>query len=164
MHVQRFKQTCMNESPWHLTPLKINVDFAHITNSCKIDDPIGFRMSTFDGEMLDDSKTIGSQVADIDTVFKLVFMKQYDLNTNEKAMCNQFADAACRTSALVVTMPQYGTEFVVEPVWGSEEKSRDILGIIYQHRTTYDHCELLKRGVDPMQVDHLAPVVFRELG
>ena len=72
--VGNFKKECMDVSPFHLTPLRINADLAHLMKDCKIDDLIGFRVSTSEGQLLDDAETIRSQVT-TGTLLKLVFMK-----------------------------------------------------------------------------------------
>ena len=81
--VGNFKNECMDVSPFHLTPLRINDDLAHLMRECTIDDLLGFRVSTSNGNLLDDAVTIGSQVT-TGTLLKLVFMKQYELDHEEK--------------------------------------------------------------------------------
>jgi hypothetical protein len=163
MLVRCVKQKCMDASPFHLTPLEINADLAHLMRDCSIDDLIGIRLSTWDGRLLQDGETIGSQVSTINTLFKLVFMKQYDLNHHEMAMAMEFANLARGISHIAVRMPQYDTHFFVRPVWGDGSRSNHILGLLYQHSGTEHHCQLKGSGVNPMQVDFNYPVTIRRV-
>ena len=129
MPVWCFKQACMDESPWHPTPLKVNADLGHLVKTCNIDNLIGFRLATWDGQLLQDGETIGSQVSTIDTLFKLVFMKQYDLDHTDLDMVMEFANLAHGTSSLCVTMPLYGIKFELHPVFGGGSRSNQILGL-----------------------------------
>ena len=160
MPVWCFKQACMDESPWHLTPLKVNADLGHLVNNCNIDNLIGFRLATWDGQLLQDGETIGSQVSTIDTLFKLVFMKQYDLDHNDLDMVMEFANLAHGTSSLCVTMPLYGIQFEVHPVFGGGSRSNQILGLLHQHMDSAAHCRAMKHGVDPRKIDYNCPVSF----
>ena len=160
MFVWGVKQKCMDASPFHLTPLNINADLAHLMRDCSIDAVIGIKLSTWDGKLLQDGETIGSQVSTSNTLFKLVFMKQYELNHNERDMVMKFANLAHGISSIDVRMPQYGTQFVVRPVWGGGSRSNHILGLLYQHSGTEHHCQLKRSGVDPMQVDFNFPVTI----
>ena len=82
-------------------------------------------------------------------MFKLVFMKQYNFSGNENVLLSKFAQGY---SDSVVTMGQYGTQFIVMPVWGGADRPNHILGIFYQHARTSFHCQLAVRGVDPREV------------
>ena len=132
MLVSLFKQQCIETSPFHLIPLSVNADLAYMMRNCNLDDLIGIRVSTWDGQLLDDGKSIGSQVKTLDTLFKLVFMKQYDLNQEDMAMVREFAGNGSHTrpSELIVTMPLYQTQFVVMPVFGGAGRTNDLLGIL----------------------------------
>ena len=93
MLVMEFKQQCLQDIHWQITPLAVNADLAYLMAGCILDDLIGTRVSTWDGNLLQDAATFGSQVnPTIDTLYKLVFMKQYDLTKNEKEMVMEFAD------------------------------------------------------------------------
>lgn len=83
--------------------------------------------------MLQDGGTIGSQVSTLDTLFKLVFMKQYDLDHNDLDMVLELANLAHGTSSLCVTMPLYGIQFEVHPVFGGGSRPNHILGPLHQH-------------------------------
>ena len=158
MLVKEFKQQCLQDIHWQITPLAVNADMAYLMAGCILDDLIGTRVSTWDGTMLQDAATFGSQVKPtIDTLYKLVFMKQYDLTKNEKEMVMEFADLSKRTSGLVMHLPS-DTLVVVEPVWAGPNKSKHILGILYQHAKTKEHSKLMSHGVHPRLV-HGAHVV-----
>ena len=148
MLVSSFKQQCIETSPFHLFPLSVNADLAHMMRNCKKD---GIRVSTFDGQLLDDGKPIGSQVDTLDTLFKLVFMKQYELNQEDNAMISEFAGhfENTRPAGLIVTMPLYQTQFVAMPVLGGGERRNHLLGILYQHIETQRHVRLQAAGADP---------------
>ena len=105
--VESFKEKCIGESPFHLTPLKINADLVHLMRDCKIDNKIGKRVSTWDGQLLDEKETIESHVT-TDTLLKLAFMKQYELDNSEREMAMTFYQAH-GPSEIDVCMPQYGT-------------------------------------------------------
>ena len=149
MLVMEFKQKCMEGIHWQITPLAVNADLAYLLSNCILDDLIGTRVSTWDGDLLQDAATLGSQVnPTIDTLYKLVFMKQYDLTRNEKEMVMEFADLSKGTSGLAMHLPS-DTLVVVEPVWAGPRKSKHILGILYQHAKTKEHCNLMSHGVHP---------------
>ena len=101
---------------------------------------------------MDDCKSIASQgghLGEDEFMFKLVFMKEYNFSGNDKVLLSKFAQGY---SDSVVTMGQYGTQFIVMPVWGGADRLNHILGIFYQHAKTGHHCELAGRGVDPREV------------
>ena len=149
MLVMEFKQKCMEDIHWQITPLAVNADLAYVMSNCTLDDLIGTRVSTWEGDLLQDAATLGSQVnPTIDTLYKLVFMKQCDLTRDEKEMVMEFADLSKRTSGLVMHLPS-DTLVVVEPVWAGPKKSKRILGILYQHAKTKEHCNLMSHGVHP---------------
>ena len=150
----------MDESPWHLTPLKVNADLGHLVNNCNIDNPSGFRLATWDGQLLQDGETIGSQVSTIDTLFKLVFVKQYDLDHNDLDMAMECANLAHSTSSLCVTMPLYGIQFEMHPVLGGGGRPNQTLGLLHQHMDIAAHCRAMKHGVDPKTIDCNCPVSF----
>ena len=93
---------------------------------CKIDNTIGKTVTTWDGQLLDEKETIESQVA-TDTLLKLVFMKQYELDNSEREMAMTFYQGHA-PSEIDVCMPQYGTHLVVRLVWGGGERSTPYLG------------------------------------
>ena len=130
---------------------------------CNNDDLVGIRLSTWDGRLLQDHTSLGAQVSTFDTLFKIVFMKQYDLDHNDMAMVMEFANLAHGTSKITVTMPQYGNQFVVRPVWGSGTRHNHILGLLYQSMLIEQHCHFKGMGVDPTGVDYALPVVQFEL-
>ena len=158
--VKDFKQHCM-EVAWLPTPLvnhiKVNVDVAELLTSMGSaqDEMEGVRLADVSGNMLDDSKSIGSQVTlgEDQFMFKLVFFKQTNLSHRDNAMIADFADHGTRTSGYIVPLQPHGTEFVVMPVWGGVDRPDHILGVIYQHRATERHCHFMSRGVDPRGVD-----------
>jgi len=41
---------------------------------------------------------------------------------------------------------------------GVDSRPNDILGVLYQHQTTQEHCSLVGRGIDPRGVDMSMPV------
>ena len=149
MLVMEFKQTCMEDIHWQITPLAVNADLAYVMSNCTLDDLIGTRVSTWEGDLLQDAATLGSQVnPTIDTLYKLVFMKQFDLTNNENSMLMEFANLAKRTSGLVMHLPS-DILVVVEPVWAGPRRSKHILGILYQHAKTTEHCNMMGHGVHP---------------
>ena len=122
------------------------------------------RVCTCDGVMLQDGQTLESQLDNISTLYKFVFYKQADtMNDDEKKMAQEFDDSttrahhSMRTRAIVVQKPA-GTRFVVHPVWGTGDRDKDILGVIYQHWDIEKVCNLLARGMNPMMVDFDHPV------
>ena len=163
--VHQIKQAALEASPFHLTPLAINCDLAHLMNhrgSLPADSPPGgdgVRLVHWNGSFLDDQKTLASQISSYsDDVFllKLVFMVQILLTDQDMELVKQFAGGICERR---VYMPQYCTEFIVMPVWGGFERSNHILGIFYQHGKTANHCSLANRGVDPREIASNAPVL-----
>lgn len=162
--VADFKQQCIEASPFHLSPLMVNVDLASLMKDYNLDKPFvlrrydGIRVVHWNGSFMDDCKTIASQVSswgEDEFMFKLVFMKQLNLSEDDKVLISRFAGGY---SDSVVTMPQYGTKFIVMPVWGGGDRSDHILGIFYQHAMTADHCLLAQRGVDPRDVAPNVPI------
>ena len=163
--VKAFKKQCIDESQLHETPLKINVDLAGLMNgSDKFTKWEGVRLASVnDGALLDDDKSIGSQVALGHNVFllKLVFMKQSwkHFNADERTMLAHFADGKRRVSGYILTLPPHDTPFVVMPVWGGvDSRPNEILGVLYQHKTTQVHCSLMERGIDPRGIDMSMPI------
>ena len=158
--VADFKQQCIEASPFHLSPLSVNVDLAHLMKDYDPDDPknhflrryVGIRVVNINGSFMDDCKSIASQVSswgEDEFMFKLVFTKQYNFSGNENVLLSKFAQGY---SDSVVTMGQYGTQFIVMPVWGGADRPNHILGIFYKHARTSYHCQLAVRGVDPREV------------
>ena len=96
----------------------------------------------------------------IDTLFKLVFIKQYDLDHNDRDMVMEFANLAHGTSSLCVITPLYGTQFDVHLVFGGGSRSNQILGLLHQHVDIAAHCRAMKHGVDPMNIYYNCPVSF----
>ena len=162
--VKVFKQQCIDESQLDVPPLKINVDLAGLMiGSDKFTKWEGVRIATLnDGALLDDDRSIGSQVALGHSVFmfKLVFMKQdwKHLSADERTMLAHFADGKKGVSGYILTLPPHDTPFVVMPVWGGvDSRPNDILGLLYQHQTTQEHCSLVGKGIDPRGVDMSMP-------
>ena len=157
--VKVFKQQCIDESQLDVAPLKINVDLAGLMNgSDKFTKWEGVRLvSLNDGALLDDDRSIGSQVALGHNVFmfKLVFMKQgwKHLSADERTMLAHFADGKKGVSGYILTLPPHDTPFVVMPLWGGVDRPEAILGVFYQHKATEELCSLMLRGVDPRGVD-----------
>ena len=161
--VRAFKQQCMDESQLDVpTPLvsamKVNVDVAHLMRSSgpAQNEWEGVRLAHWSGNFLDDHKTMGSQVTLWQTdlfMFKLVFFKQTNLSHRDNAMIADFVDHGKDTSGYIVSLPHNDTQFVVMPLWGGVDRPDDILGVIYQHKATEEHCSLMLRGVDPRWVD-----------
>ena len=169
--VAEFKQKCLDACPWHISPLRINADLAQLMGCCVLDDLIGIRISTWLGDMLEDDKTLASQVVslpynhsdfyhgdpDAEWFFKLVFVKKYDLNSADKSLVNTFASQAYRRMNIGriknISMTQYGTDFSATPLWGIGTKSNDILGLVYEHSKTDYHCQLKHAGQDPCDAE-----------
>ena len=162
--VKIFKQQCIDESQLDVAPLKINVDFAGLMNgSDKFTKWEGVRLANVnDGALLDDDRSIGSQVVLSQDVFmfKLVFMKQSweHFSADERTMLAHFADGKRGVSGYMLPLPPHDTPFVVMPVWGGvDSRPNEILGMVYQHQATQEHCSLVGRGIDPRGVDMSMP-------
>ena len=162
--VKVFKQQCIDESQLDVAPLKINVDLAGLmVGSDKFTKWEGVRLASLnDGALLDDDRSIGSQVALGHNVFmfKLVFMKQgwKHLSADERTMLAHFADGRKGVSEYILTLPPHDTPFVVMPVWGGvDSRPNEIFRVLYQHQTTQEHCSLVGRGIDPRGVDMSMP-------
>ena len=163
--VKVFKQQCIDDSQLDVAALKINVDLAGLMiGSDKFTKWEGVRLASVnDGALLDDDRSIGSQVALGHNVFllKLVFMKQSwkHFNADERTMLAHFADGKKRVSGYILTLPPHDTPFVVMPVWGGvDSRPNEILGVLYQHKTTQVHCSLMERGIDPRGIDMSMPI------
>ena len=158
--VMDFKQQCMKVA-WLPTPLvthtKVNVDVAELLRSIGSaqDEREGVRLAHWSGNLLDDSKSSGSQVTLGHDLFmvKLVFFKQTNLGHIDNAMISDSADHGQESSGYTVSLQPSDTQFVVMQVWGGVDRPDHILGVIYQHRATGDHCNFMLRGVDPRGVD-----------
>ena len=157
MKVSNFKKEIMRASPWQIIPLAVNADLAHLMGGCILDDLVGIRVSTYDGQLLQDQETIGSQVMMVDTHYKLVFMKQHDVDHKDMEMVMEFANLSNWDNPdemmIDVHMP-HGTEFVVRLVWGGIERSNSIIGLCFTHKTTESHCEMKLYGIDLISVHH----------
>ena len=158
--VSAFKQRCMDASPFHLTPLRINVDLAFLMkkrDSKPADSQHGrwdgVRVAHWDGRFLDDMQPLGSQVVlgGGGFLFKLVVMKQCHLDEDDKVLLGILAT---RTSKCVVRAPEYDTPFVAMAVWGGADREGHVLGLFYQHEKTDGHCSLQLHNVDPSCVSH----------
>ena len=170
--VRNFKRQCIEASPFHLSPLSVNVDLAHIMKDYDPEDPDndvprrydGIRVVNVNGSVMDDGLSIASQVSSLGEdqfMFKLVFMKQYSFSCEETVLLSKFAEGY---SDSVVTMAMYGTQFIVMPVWGGADRPNHILGIFYQHARTGYHCQLADRGVDPRAVADHKPIAGFDVG
>ena len=106
--VKVFKQQCIDDSQLDVAALKINVDLAGLMiGSDKFTKWEGVRLvNVNDGTLLDDDRSIGSQVALGHNVFmfKLVFMKQCwkHLSADERTM---LADFEKGVSGYILTLP-----------------------------------------------------------
>ena len=114
-------------------------------------------MSIVDHKLLTDDKTIGSQrlpafrvgpqdEEKYDVFFvKMVFMKA-NLNHNEKKLANSLFIRG------IGEFVHFGAvshqQWIVKGLGVSWDNSR-VLGVLYQHKASQDHCEMAKRGVDP---------------
>ena len=157
--VSAFKQECLDACPGY-APLAVNADWAEVmVNSLDIWGE-GVRIAHVDGPLLQDAQSIGSQVhlGHNLFLFKMCFMRQTHFNARENAMIADFADDSKSTSGYIVD-GTHGTQFVVRPVWGCQNRAEEILGVLYQHRETERHCQLMERGVDPRQIDNDFPAL-----
>ena len=157
--VREFKEQCIEASPFHLSPLSVNVDLAHLMKDYDINVDLahlmrydGIRVVHWNGSFMDDSRSIASQVPSLEGdefMFKLVFMNQHNFSGNDKVLLSKFAQGYSESRLCI---GQYGTQFIVMPVWGGADRPNHILGIFYQHARTGYHCQLAVRGVDPRDV------------
>ena len=168
-----FKKMIFDDNHWQNAPAWVNEDIAMVLNSVPtIRDDLGesescaFRLCTWDGAMLSDYLSLGSQLDQLDdkSLFKMIWYKQKDtMSDDELLMVHEFAqsterpDPNERTRGLIVVQPA-GTEFVVYPMWGTGDRCKHILGVFYQHMNTENHCKLMSKGVHPMMVDQSFPV------
>ena len=165
--VRDFKQQCIDESDFDLTPLGVNVDLAGLMTVAGLTKWEGVRVATLHGELLDDDRSIGSQMIFDENLFlcKLVFMKQgmAHLTPSERTQIAHFADPARFCAGYYMNLLPHGTPFVVLPVWGGVDRANEILGVLYQHKTTAEHCRMMQQGVDPRIVDVNVPIFQVEL-
>ena len=163
MAVSEFKQLCIDASPFHLSPLGLNVDLAYIMKDYIPNtehEHDGMRVVHYDGDFLDDEQTIESQVSCEGQnvfLFKLVTNKRWYLSSFDYQIAMRFHNDE---SPVCVRGVHTGTKFLVKPVWGTlvpGGKDR-IVSIFYEHPATDDHCYMAQRGVDPRRVSTEASV------
>ena len=135
-------------------------DWVELMHGCSPQD-VNFRLCTYDGKMLDDHHTFASQMTrrEMDTFYKVVWMKQHNLTEADWAFCHLFADrTTVPVSNFSIQMTQ-GTEFFVRPVWGDGQRHNDIIGLVYNHSLTEQHCMVKgKYKLNPMTVDWSQPI------
>ena len=156
--------SCVNEDVAVVTLNSAPTIRDDLHSDATLDRFYALRIFTWDGVMLQDDQTLGSQLDSIGTLYKLVWYKQQDtMSDDERLMVDEFAasthrpEYSKRTRGFIVQQPA-GTKFVVYPVWGTGDRRRHILGVFYQHWNTENHCKLMGRGVNPMMVDQCGPV------
>ena len=153
MSILEFKDKCFQEDLWSgvpicvLTPLAINVDMAALMQEGEeITDPklwkmVGhynrFRLSTKDGELLDDDGVLQQDMISDCKLFKVQWMKQFNLTDAEMALL-----VGCMTSdgpvmSFDVTI-NHNTPFLGFPFYG---KNNELAGLVWQHKKTQGHCE-----------------------
>ena len=92
MFVSEAKAAVMLQVP-DSAVLSVNADWAEIKAGCP-EAQRSFRLCTYDGQMLQDHLTFSSQMTSyqMQTLYKLVWMKQYNLNQGDKALIHLFAN------------------------------------------------------------------------
>lgn len=163
MLVGKIKAKIMEHTPMTTSPLNINADWADIMSPCAIDDLIGIRLCTFDGDMLQDDRRLGSQVADINTFYKVVFMKQYDLTPDDNALLMEFANLPLGINEVAKKMSN-GSIFYIVPVWGDHAQANHIKGLLFQHGHTAKQCFLMSMGMDPKTPCDMLPPCDKLIG
>ena len=153
MSILEFKDKCFQEDLWSgvpiwfLTPLAINVDIAALmqegeeTTDPKLWKMVGqynrFRLCTKDGDLLDDDGVLQQDMISDCKLFKVQWMKQFNLTDAEMALL-----VGCMTSdgpvmSFDVTI-NHNTSFLGFPFYG---KNNELLGLVWQHKKTQGHCE-----------------------
>ena len=92
MFVSEAKAAVMLHVP-DISVLQVNADWAEIQQGCP-EAQRSFRLCTYDGHMLQDHLTFSSQMTSyqMQTLYKLVWMKQYNLNQGDRVLIHNFAD------------------------------------------------------------------------
>ena len=95
MFVSDAKAAVMLHVPEDISVLSINADWAEIQAGCPAAQRI-FRFCTYDGDMLQDHLTFSAQMTSyqMQTLYKLVWMKQYNFTQADRVFMYNFADSS----------------------------------------------------------------------
>ena len=153
IHPQMFVSEAIAEVMLHVPDsmvLSVNADWAEVQKGCTVAQR-SFKLSTYDGNMLDDKCTFAAQMtnAQMHTFYKMVWMKQYNMTDRDHALMHCFADRSKCLDNLGCEMKQ-GNVFHVRAVWGGSDRPEDIIGLVWQHSITEKHCWIkTNKGLDP---------------
>ena len=160
MLVSTIKAKTMEHTPMDISPLGINADWAEVMSGCNEDDLDGIRLCTFDGVMMEDNETLGSQLAAIDILYKVVFVKQ-KITKEDRALVMTFADPSLGMKRMANNMRNESILYIMPVVpawWDHNHQSGRITGLLFQHANTAMHCYLRSIGMDPKAGNVLPPV------
>ena len=153
MQILDFKDKCFEEDLWSgtpislLTPLAINVDLAAMMSEGKqVTDPRPwqmkgrynrFRLCTKDGDLLDDEDVLQEDMLTNCKLFKVQWMKQFNLRVEEEASLVQCMTSEQHVVSFDMTF-NHNTSFRAFPFYGNEGQFH---GLVYQHSEIKGHCE-----------------------
>ena len=120
--------------------LSVNADWAEVQKGCTVAQR-SFKLSTYDGNMLDDKCTFAAQMtnAQMHTFYKMVWMEQYNMTPRDHALMHIFADRSKDVENLGCDMKQ-GNTFHVRAVWGGSDRQDHIIGLVWKHSITMCGC------------------------
>ena len=149
MQILDFKDKCFENDLWSgtpislLTPLAINRDLAVMMSEGKqITDPRPllmkgrynrFRLCTKDGDLLDDEGVLQEDMLTNCKLFKVQWMKQFNLRVEEEASLVQCMTSEQHIVSFDMTF-NHNTSFRAFPFYGNENQ---LHGIVYQHSETH---------------------------
>ena len=153
MQILDFKDKCFENDLWSgtpislLTPLAINVDLAAMMSEGKqVTDPRPwqmkgrynrFRLCTKDGALLDDEEVLQEDMLTDCKLFKVQWMKQFNLRVEEEASLVQCMTSEQHVVSFDMTF-NHNTSFRAFPFYGNEGQ---LHGLVYQHNESQGHCE-----------------------
>ena len=145
MFVSEAKAAVMLQTSMDISVLQVNVDWAGIQKGCPVAQR-SFRFCTHDGNFLQDNQTFSCQMksSQMQTLYKVVWMKQYNFHPMDLQMMQTFADNHAIDN--IGCQMRSGNTFYLRAVWGGADRPNAILGLVWQHSLTEKHCMIKKKS------------------
>ena len=155
MFVSEAKAAVMLQTSMDISVLQVNADWAEIQQGCP-EAQRSFRLGTHDGNLLQDDQTFSCQMksSQMQTLYKVVWMKQYNMNPWDLQTMQIFADNKI-IEDIGCQMKGSGNTFYLRAVWGGADRPNAILGLVWQHSLTEKHCMAQRRNQDLLQSGHV---------
>ena len=146
MFVSEAKAAVMLQTSMDTSVLQVNADWADIQQGCP-EAQRSFRFCTHDGNLLQDDQTFSCKMksSQMQTLYKVVWMKQYNLHPWDLQMVQTLAENQSIDN-IGYQMNGSGNTFYLRAVWGGADRPNAILGLVWQHSLTEKHCMIKKKS------------------